>query len=292
MKKLSTLLAFVLCLTLSGAASAQYTYQLASTELLPQTTVRVRVVVEKEVIVPGPYARFSQKYLGTIAPLSEKTIYSIKEASLDYVDPNTLGTKKSTIGFLSNDKTTVQNVSHTVNKSDFTKVRVDRLSSSDKSAEESAREAADMIFKLRRNRLELITGDAGEHVFGDGLNAALKEISFLENEYLALFLGKQQKISEVKYFEVIPEAGKNNYVAFRFANTAGPLPADDLSAEPVVLTLTPENGVSGDAKGAKGAYFMVADYAQATLTYGHTDLAQKRIPVFQFGKVMQFPLAK
>ena len=44
---------------------------------LPRTVVKVRVVAEKESVRVGPYARFAQKYLGVIAPLADKDIYTI-----------------------------------------------------------------------------------------------------------------------------------------------------------------------------------------------------------------------
>ena len=50
--------------------------------------------------------------------------------------------------------------------------------------EDAAREAANTIFSLRRHRIELITGEAGENVFGEGLKAALAEIERLEQSYL------------------------------------------------------------------------------------------------------------
>ena len=49
---------------------------------LPRTVVKVRVVAEKESVRVGPYARFAQKYLGVIAPLADKDIYTIKSATL------------------------------------------------------------------------------------------------------------------------------------------------------------------------------------------------------------------
>ena len=57
--------------------------------------------------------------------------------------------------------------------------------------EQQAAAAADMIFSLRRSRKELITGDAGENVFGGGLKDALEALDAKEQAYLELFLGKK-----------------------------------------------------------------------------------------------------
>lgn len=44
---------------------------------LPRTTLKVTVEVEKESIRKGPYARYAQKFLGVMAPLADKDIYTI-----------------------------------------------------------------------------------------------------------------------------------------------------------------------------------------------------------------------
>ena len=43
---------------------------------LPRTTLKVTVEVEKESIRKGPYARYAQKFLGVMAPLADKDIYT------------------------------------------------------------------------------------------------------------------------------------------------------------------------------------------------------------------------
>lgn len=58
---------------------------------LPRTTLKVIVVVEKESIRKGPYARYAQKYLGVMAPLADKDIYTIVGGKIGYAqeaDPN------------------------------------------------------------------------------------------------------------------------------------------------------------------------------------------------------------
>ena len=68
-----------------------------------------------------------------------------------------------------------------------------------------------MIFSLRRHRLDLVTGEAGENVFGGGLKAALDEISRLEQEYLALFLGKQYRQTVAREYNALPSKDENTF---------------------------------------------------------------------------------
>lgn len=50
----------------------------------------------------------------------------------------------------------------------FVKVSVDRLSLVEKSPESMAQDAANAIFSLRRHRIDLVTGEAGENVVRRG----------------------------------------------------------------------------------------------------------------------------
>lgn len=125
-----------------------------------------------------------------------------------------------------------ETVSYLDSDTSFVKVSVDRLSLVEKSPEAMAQDAANAIFSLRRHRIDLVTGEAGENVFGAGLKAALEEIDRLEQEYLSLFLGKQFRQRIVREFSVVPSKDEPTTVVCRFSNTAGLLPADDLSAGP------------------------------------------------------------
>ena len=56
-----------------------------------------------------------------------------------------------------------------------------------KEREDAAQQAAQMIFSIRKHRMELITGEAGENVFGGGLKDALDALDEKEQELLELF---------------------------------------------------------------------------------------------------------
>ena len=176
----------------------------------------------------------------------------------------------------------------------FVKVQVDRRSTVEQSPESAALDAANMIFMIRKNRMELISGNAGENVFGQGLKAALDELNRLEEEYLALFLGKQFKQTIVREYDVVPEAGKTSAVVCRFTEFGGLLPSSDLSGRPILVEMTPEMKVQGismsEAKGKSMIYYRVADIANCRLLDGNREITQSRVPVYQFGEVMQIPV--
>ncbi len=197
------------------------------------TVVRVTVKAEKQIIRTGPYARFAQKYLGVIAPLSDKYFCTVAEAAI------TVG---SAAAFAADHPgvwagTPALPVSHTRNAVEFTKIPIDRQDALERSPEDAAREAAKTIFMLRKHRIELITGVAGENVFGAGLAAALSEIDRLEEEYLSLFMGKQSVQTIVRTYDIVPQAGELSRVVCRYSPEGGLLPADDLSGSPLVLQM-------------------------------------------------------
>lgn len=176
---------------------------------LPRTTLKVTVEVEKESIRKGPYARYAQKFLGVMAPLADKDIYTITGGKIGFAeeaDPAQVYTMenpdKSPVkiyeptreGFMAAQmdgaapvpsafrpaaparralRGNVEAVSLTGSDTSFVKVQVDRRSTVEQNPESAALDAANMIYMLRKKRMELVTGDAGEHVFGEGLKAAL-----------------------------------------------------------------------------------------------------------------------
>ncbi|MCD8072347.1 MAG: DUF4831 family protein [Alistipes sp.] len=244
----------------------------------PVTAVRVAVRVETEHVVPGPYARYAQKYLGAVPPLSPRTTSTVKGADLSVAE-YTAGAPAESI---SDGVAVIPNV---YDPTDFVKFPVDRNSTAEMSAENMAREAANTIFTLRKRRFDLVTGEAGEHVYGAGLEAALKEMARIEEEYVSLFMGKRSVVTETHIFEVVPQQGKNNYVVCRFSPEEGILPQSDLGASPIVLNVTPEGiaaaTVPADKKGA--VRYRVAAWADCMLMDGTTTLAAQKLPLFQFG---------
>lgn len=301
---------------------------------LPQTVVKVRIEAEKECVKVGPYARFAQKLLGVMAPLSDKSVFSIKQATitscqeadpaevyaLENPDKGPAGLYVSTPEGLmapplegavpalelaparpvkpgpKGDKVDV--VSYLTCDTAFLQVPVDKQSTLNKSLETLASEAAEMIFSLRRHRIDLVTGEAGENVFGGGLKAALDEIDRLEQEYLSLFLGKQYRQRVVEEFSVIPQAGENTVVVCRFSENGGLLPASDLSGRPITLELNPEGKTANSpwvgqkGKDTKGSvYYRIADMVNCRLTDGNREIAVERMPIYQFGVIVQIPVS-
>lgn len=255
----------------------------------PDVTLKITLVVDKESVRVGPYARFAQKYMGALAPLSNKDTYSIVDASISPVGEEQPWSR-FTAG-MPPEGVQIEALSNTRSDTSFVRVNVDRNSTVERSAEAMAQQAAETIFALRKQRQELITGDAGENVFGDGMKAALEEIDRLENEYISLFMGKQFRQRTVKAYYITPEQGKNNVVIARFSENGGLIPASDLSARPIALEMSIEGPAQSENAPARGkntpVNYVAVDMVNCRVTDGKTELAARRLSIPQMSTLFE-----
>jgi hypothetical protein len=119
----------------------------------------------------------------------------------------------------------------------------------------------------------------------------------LESEYLSLFTGKSQFDTQKMTFDVVPvkENPRQIYVAFRMSETQGLLNADNMAGRPVVVELVKEEpaakAVNMDLTAEKGrVIYRTPAIMAARILDGQTLLLQTRVPVYQFGQVLSFPI--
>lgn len=332
MKKLLIISATVLLSTVASAQTVR-SYKSTSSQAngltytLPQTSLKVNVVCQRESVRKGPYARFAQKYFGTMAPLADKDVYTITSASFEAfeeADPSQVyvlenaekspvklydssvegmiiagvgGQGKASGRFdakaLSPNK--AQRCDAPIDTS-FMSVPLSKLSYTLGSIEEQAAEAAEALITLRRRRFDLITGEMGENVFGAGLGDAIKEMEKMEKEYIALFFGKTFTTTEVKSYDVVPDGAQKAIVVCRFSESAGLVASSDLAGSPIVLEMTPENKAKSSIVPASSSkdskvFMRVADVVACSLKDGNKTIAEQRVPIFQFGKVIEVPVS-
>ena len=161
------------------------------------TTLAVDITVETEQFVAGPYAKHAQRLLGTNAPLVDKVIHRIVKSDVAVAESSSYYVTESVDAAQCSDATSVE----------FPKVLPDRLSKSNLTADQAADRAAEQIYALRTARLELVTAELGDGVYGAGLESALREIDRLEKEYLELFFGKRSvTYSHQRYYVTVKPA--------------------------------------------------------------------------------------
>jgi len=251
----------------------------------PCTVLGVDLTVECDRLLCGPYARYAQKFLGVRAPLTDKTVWSVKTAAVSLLDPQTLFAAPAPAAPVRSV------VSPADDDGEFARIQPDKTDLLVPALEDAARAAAMTIFSLRRHRMELITGEAGEHVFGEGLRAALEEIDRREQSYLELFLGKRVVTTETRRFTVVPRSGKLQYVVCRFSVADGILPESDLSGDILSLQTEPSEPptaeLEADPKVRATVPCRVAAPTACTVALGSREFVRTVLPVFEFGRTIR-----
>lgn len=277
-----------------GAATAQNTpykavvgtYIDASGALVvsdPSTSVAVDLIVEKEQTVVGPYARYAQKFLNMRGSLVDKTVYSLKGVKLAVTGGEDVIADAVPAA-------EVTETSYMGSASEFAKVLPDRMSATAVSEEEAAANAAQAIFSIRKHRMDLITGEAGENVFGAGLKDALAALDAAEQEYLELFFGKRVVTTSVERVVIPMVEGVQSYAVARISSSAGVVAADAKDGDAVTLEVAPSGRarlssiVEADPKSKTAVKVRVADPSTCTVKVGDKVLTSAVLPLFEMGR--------
>lgn len=180
----------------------------------------------------------------------------------------------------------------------FNRVGVQQDMVVQKSLEQRAREAAEMIFELRKKRIQIVTGDTDATYSGEAMGAALAEIAALEKEYMSMFIGYSDYQTQQLKCEVVPKKDQKNqtYIAFRISDTDGIVSADNIGGKPYLLELVPQkvHEPEGKRTAAKGtvAVYRIPAICTVKLTDGVNPVLQDRMAVYQLGVESYFPLGK
>lgn len=250
----------------------------------PHTVIAVDYTVEKEQTIVGPYARYAMKLLGVRPSLVEKTTYSIKDFNLSIACDNALTASE----LKSCNKTTA--TSYLGSESEFAKISPDLISSSAISADEAAAQAAQAIFNIRKSRNDLISGEAGENVFGAGLKDALAALDAREQALLELFFGKKIVTTTTHRAYCHMEEGVMDYPIAKFSTSKGVAHHSAQEGDLVKLTLSspksPKLSNIAEADPRDKTTLQVRLAASTTCTVSVADKAQfiAELPVFELGK--------
>ncbi len=186
--------------------------------------------------------------------------------------------------------------------SSFVRVPIQKSMIVEKNADEKAGEAADLIFNLRKRRLEFLTTDVDQPLEGNAVHVILDEIYRLENEYLSLFLGKTAVDTISKTYLFTP-SGENNEkaIAFRFSPTKGLLAQNDLSGSPMLVEVEPEPvpdssepllatiGRLAEKQKLAQIFYRIPVVSTVKISDGKSEIASRRIPIYQLGPLVKIP---
>lgn len=185
-------------------------------------------------------------------------------------------------------------------ESAYNKVSVQQDMIVEKTPEKRAAETADMILKIRQQRLQIVTGDTDATYSGEAMGAAIAELTRLEQEYMTLFVGYSEYQTQRMRFEVIPDASRESqmYIAFRLSDNGGLVAAENLSGRPVVMEIVPhefaepEVTAALDEKSAKPveAFYRIPANCTVKLIDSGNVIMQTRFPIYQLGRESSLPV--
>lgn len=302
---------------------------------LPQTGIRVHIKATRERFVHGPFQMYAQKMLGIEnVHAADADRWNMDEMKLEaFSEPDAeqvykaLGSAAQLVsltesGILAGINTKVKSEDAGVETQSFLTKNLDkqvkftdlsiwsfyspadstkRFKLVSKNQEQKAAEAAETIFNLRNSRFALLT-NADDEPLPDGksFEVMTEELGKMEENYLALFIGKSSQEKYEFSFEFVPgQKSVKGEVFFRFSDERGVLPKSDLSGRPVVIEVNKIENLAAKQSGLNtsenqnagksGVYYRMPGMAEIRILDGATQLAGTRLPIAQFGTTAPIP---
>lgn len=162
-----------------------------------------------------------------------------------------------------------------------------------KSEADNIREMVSEIFRIRSERVKLLSADNGVPE-GKSLELILKEFDQMEANYLSLFMGKKvtQKVKRV--VTCIPVKADEPVVAFRFSEKEGITDSKDVSALAYLLRITnvvvPASAPAAGETAGTAIYYRVPATGDVQLLKGKEVIDSFPGIVPQLGEIKRFPV--
>ena len=295
--------------------------ELAVVYYMPKTQVAITVEYDQVQVAPGPFYQYAQRYLNTDnVVLEAQTYYELTDmhihtqAVADHeraykvhaqrdVEAQLLSLTADGLLYGYNvGPATV--VSQATEENTMAKPMEEVLmplleeqmiaSSIAKMAEGAARQ----IYHIREMRLNILTGDV-EHVPADGqaMQLVLNELNQREQALTELFVGRKQVTHLTKTLYYTPSDAPHPTMIARFSKFGGIVDAEDLSGEPIQMTVTAtkqslhSNHAVEDKKALQPSEIYYNLPGQAAISIRYKDITKTiSCPVAQYG--VAIPLAK
>ncbi len=239
---------------------------------------------------------------GIVIPVSDFRTFSTTKTNLPKEISNGVNFKDLSVNpFIAEEKSTFY--SKVQRDSSFVRVPVQKSMIVERNDEEKAKEASDFIFSLRKKRMEFMTIDVDNPFDGEALKLIFSEINRLENEYLSLFIGKShtETLSKTILYTPSKPEGESSIV-FRYSTSRGIVTSNDLSGNPILIEIEPEAipesyssffnsmALNSDKNKFDQIYYRIPINALVKISDGKTELASKRLLIYQYGPIAKFPV--
>ena len=284
--------------------------------ILPKTELQVKVTAIKTVYTPGEYARYAERYLRLSDARSDaETNWRITSVTATTVgQPDTL--KRYTVkvkdkdllpkvqltrsGLMMAINTNVDEVSdaknveadHTTNnRLDYRKYYNEEMlsaTSSSKLAELMAQEILDIRDsknQIKRGQVESMPKD------GESFHICLDALDLQEEALMQAFVGYTDTLYCERVYVITPDKDIDKEVLLRFSKKLGYVDADDLSGEPVYVSITDKHTVTlpTEKEAAKrkltGLVYNVPSMADVQVFSGSGNYFSGEMPFAQYGTV-------
>ena len=150
---------------------------------------------------------------------------------------------------------------------------------------------AKQIYRIRETRLNILAGDV-EHVPADGkaMELVLNELDKQEQALVALFVGKTQVTRHTHTVRYVPGESVEKEVVCRLSAHNGIVDKNDLSGEPLYLTLVakkqtllPAGYIDKNTPLLSQIHYNLPGEAQVALTFKGKQMAEQTVAVAQYG---------
>ena len=165
----------------------------------------------------------------------------------------------------------------------------------EKTLEDKASDAAEMILHLRKERMNIVTGNTDANFYGNSMEIALKELDRMEKEYTALFEGFTVVKTFSASFDIIPSAGSRGQQILAFRLLEDHFATDGTRGVPYYLNLEPEVSKIEEEQAnqrrnrTNPLHYRTPVICKVTLTKENQPLLSARVPVYQLGTEGQYP---
>lgn len=285
------------------------------TYTLPKTKIELTVDAVQEVYTPGEFSKYASSYLHLedvrLNPYSIWKINNVEVASIGVPDSDKVffvRMRDRTVAPLM--ELTNEGIIKTINvpfenkrepikekdsgekplpnpKNYFTE-EILMANSTAKMAELVSQE----IYLIRESKNSLLRGEA-ENTPQDGeqLKLMLNNLEEQEASLTSLFTGHTQKIKQVFKVAIEPTQEFNDTVICRFSKRLGVVESDDLSGEPITLSLKNLNSIEipednrRSGRRVDGIAYNIPGTAEIVVSFGGREVAKGNLPITQFGGI-------
>lgn len=315
----------ILLAVLGHTAMAQVLHEneVAVVYYMPKTALTITLNYDRVKYTPGVFYQYAERYLGAQDVVVEERInYQLTDLTVEQyttadteraykVTPQKGGqTQKLTLsedGRLLGYNIGADSITNSKNKIHNSKLKSKNSSTLMPLLEEQfmagstakmAEGAAKMIYRIRETRLNILAGDV-EHApaDGDAMRLVLDELAKQEQRLVELFVGKIEVEHCTYTCCYTPMQSVEREVICRLSQHSGVVGKDDLSGEPIYLTLkatsqTLQEIVEQNSKAPLPSqiYYNLPGMAQVTVEYKNQVLWKQQYQVAQLGVAV--PLAQ